>query len=530
VMVYAQCYVINNGADKEVNAGISSDDSVQVILNGDEVWVHSIPRGGASACGPQDITPDGVTFTNKLLLKHGENNLIVKTFEGGGGWNHSFRFQDDSGAAFTQDLDVKLEPSGVCIKPAMTAVRSIDTGETVLVQGKTFPKYSDGKTYDVSIAISNPRATNGPCSPPGTITLVEATPTGWVPSNASNGGVINSNVITFSLNGASLPSSLTYKVKAVGTAPEASIGGLFSDAGALGKYVVSGAGLLFNPTDFTDQGFIKTWLLLGPYSQPAGLGANPGAANIRKDHLTDEGANKELTIQPKAGDTIQTHYGPPTCAPEGTPGCKSPPKARSIGLAPPATANGINPGGIPTWAEWRDRHDTINFNDYYGGDLSHVMMYAVTYVKVDRDIPIAIGLGSDDSIQVLLDGQEIWLCNLPRGSDGNNAIQDVIAADPAQRSSTVGPNPGCDVGTDIITQLDPLTAGCHELMVKVFEGGGGHEFRLRFQDPGSGDPITDGLSIFLKPDCTSGQPVGPLFHRGDAAATAPWSLPVALGF
>ena len=143
----------------------------------------------------------------------------------------------------------------------------------------------------------------------------------------------------------------TYKVKAVGTAPEASIGGLFSDAGALGKYAVSGAGLLFNPTDFSDQGFIKTWLLLGPYTQPAGLTAAPGLANIRKDHLTDEGANQELTVQPKAGDTVQTHYGPPTCAPVGTPGCKAPPKARSIGLTAPATPNGINPGGIPTWAE-----------------------------------------------------------------------------------------------------------------------------------------------------------------------------------
>jgi hypothetical protein len=56
-------------------------------------------------------------------------------------------------------------------------------------------------------------------------------------------------------------------------------------------------------------------------------------------------------------------------------------------------------------------------------------------------------------------------------------------------------------------------------MVKVFEGGGGHNFRLRFQDPDTGEPITEGISACLSPDLSCAGPVvegG--FHRGDADA------------
>jgi hypothetical protein len=481
IMAYSQCYVINNtGADLPVNMGVSSDDSVQVLLNGTEVWVHSIPRGGASACGPQDIVPDGIVVLDKPVLLKGENNLIVKTFEGGGGWNFSLRFQDDAGLPITQNLDVKLVPSGVCITPAMSAVRSLNTGETVLIQGKSFPTYSDGKTYDVSIALSNPRGTSGACNPPGAITLVETVPVGWVPSSASNSGAINNNAITWSLNGGSLPASLTYKVKAVGTTPEVGIGGIFSDALALGKYSVSGNGLLFSPTQFSDQGFIKNWLLLGPFTQPTGLSAAPGLANMRKDHLTDEGANQELTVQPRAGDQVQTHYGPPTCAAEGA-ACKAPPKARSTGIAEGLgdAKTRINPDKVPTWAEWRDRDDTINFDDYYGGNIDNVMMYAVTYVNVAADVSVDLGVGSDDSVQVFLDGQEVHINNIARGS-GQNAVDDIVSQ----------------------PSLNPLGTGCHILMVKVFEGGGGHVFRVRFQDT-AGTPVTDGISISLNPDCSS---------------------------
>src|SRR5262249_30586778 len=160
-----------------------------------------------------------------------------------------------------------------------------------------------------------------------TASLVETVPTGWIPSSPSNGGQVNGETITWNLT-SPFPSSVTYKLKAVGNAVEAPIGGLFSDPGALGKYSVGGAGLLFSPTDMTDLGYIKKWLLLGPYTQPAGLSASPGLVNMRKDHLTDEGAIKELTVQPSAGDVVNTHYGPPTCTPGGPP-CTAPPKARS---------------------------------------------------------------------------------------------------------------------------------------------------------------------------------------------------------
>ena len=111
VMSYAQCYVRNNSEDDvEAFFGVSSDDSVQVLLNGEEVWANSVPRGGADACNPQDISPTPV------ILEPGVNSLIVKTFEGGGGFNFAFVFQNDFGRplAITQPglLSIELSQGG----------------------------------------------------------------------------------------------------------------------------------------------------------------------------------------------------------------------------------------------------------------------------------------------------------------------------------------------------------------------------------------------------------------------------------
>lgn len=106
VMAYAQVYIIAE-ADTEVFLGISSDDSVQVILNGADVWVNSVPRGGADPCSasfPQDITFEPV------LLEEGYNSLVVKVFEGTGDWDFALRFQDELGQPVTEDLSTSLEP------------------------------------------------------------------------------------------------------------------------------------------------------------------------------------------------------------------------------------------------------------------------------------------------------------------------------------------------------------------------------------------------------------------------------------
>ncbi len=124
VMGYAQCYVINEtGSPIDVYLGISSDDSVQVYLNGQEVWIHDIPRGGSSACTPQDIAPDGVLFQDVNVLEPGENNLLLKVFDGTGDWELSLRFQDELQNPITDGLSISLTPSD---KPKENCTNGID--------------------------------------------------------------------------------------------------------------------------------------------------------------------------------------------------------------------------------------------------------------------------------------------------------------------------------------------------------------------------------------------------------------------
>jgi hypothetical protein len=250
--------------------------------------------------------------------------------------------------------------------------------------------------------------------------------------------------------------------------------------------VVNGSGIASfcrYPVGYSTEGFVQSWLLLGPYRQPgaAFLHAAPGVDAIRGDYLRNaDGSINEIDVEPKAGDTVMTDYAPGS--------------AMSVGLVPPATDNGINPDGVPTWAAWRDSDDTIDFNGYYGGNLDSIMMYALVYIDVPQDVTVDIGLASDDAVQVLLDGEEIHINNVARGFGGANTIQDIVSS-------------------NLVSQLRPLEAGVHRLMVKVFEGGGGHGFRLRFQDPFTGLPVVPGR-LLLAPGAIV--PPGVRFVRGDA--------------
>jgi hypothetical protein len=485
-MAYAQCYVVNKTAtDIEAYLGVSSDDSVGVIWNGEYYWIHSIGRGGSSPCNPTDVTTfevDGVTPKAPLVIAPGENNLIVKVFEGEGGFEFSLRFQDELGQPIAEGLSVRLAPTGACAAPPFFAERSMNTGRAILLEGRTAPAYEEGATYDVAVNLSGVRAAGGACSAPASVKIVETAPQGWEASAVSGGGSLAGQTITWNLS-PPFPASLTYKVKAAVPLQEARFSGLLSETGGPGAFSVSGAGPLYGLSDFSDQGFIKTWLLLGPYSTStdAGWGAAPALDNMRLDFLTDGADITEANVRPKPGDTVQTEFGG---------------AAASTGLASPATANGINPGDVPTWAEWHDRDDTIDFNNYYGGNVDAIMMHAVTYVSLNEDKVLDIGLASDDSVQVLLDGVEIHILSLGRGYGAANTVLDTIS------SATVA-------------ELNPLTGGIHEILVKVFEGDGSNGFRLRFQEPGSPEPVTEGITVCLDPDDCGTGPLRPKFLRAD---------------
>jgi hypothetical protein len=216
---------------------------------------------------------------------------------------------------------------------------------------------------------------------------------------------------------------------------------------------------------YNAAGFVKTWLMLGPYSQSSG--DSPDCPTAALDYLTD-GVTGEADIVPAAGESIATDFGG---------------AAASTGLAPTPNPE-INPDGVPTWSAHVNADDTIDYNaDWYLGDIDNVMVYSAFYVDVAADRTVDIGVGSDDSIQVLVDGREVGCVSMARGYGAANVVQDVF------------PN-------------IELTAGRHLIMTKVFDGVLGHGHRLRFQRHGS--PLVPG-EISLEPGVQK-----PQFHRGDS--------------
>jgi cellulose/xylan binding protein with CBM9 domain len=107
-VAYAQVY-LNFEAETEAFLGITSDDAVQVLLNGEEVHINDVARGGASPCDFQDAP-------GPVIFQEGQNSLLVKVFQGIGGWEFSVRLQDsaDFGLAvpITEGYTISLTPSG----------------------------------------------------------------------------------------------------------------------------------------------------------------------------------------------------------------------------------------------------------------------------------------------------------------------------------------------------------------------------------------------------------------------------------
>jgi hypothetical protein len=457
-MSYAQIYAYNTtGADLDLRLGVSSDDSVQVIVNGQEVWIHSIARPGSDACASQDVVP--------AVLQAGENSIIVKVFDGFVGFNFALAITDPSGMPITAGLELSLLPAGGCHVPPVKVNRQIDGLDVVEIQHDAAVAWRQDETYPVALFLSRIRqdGASPDCARAGPLTIAETVPAGWVPAAPSHGGSIDGRTIVWEnvilrdeddcVEG---PQVLHYQVTAGGPLDEARFRSTVEERDSPVTCAVGGVGEL-DAGDFSDQGFFRKWLHLGPYQQPfgAGFGAAPSASNIEADWLTD-GVATQLDIHPSPGDTIDTdHAG----------------SALAAGLAPALGPfhGGVNPDGVPTWLAWTDRDDTIDCEDYYGGNLERVMTHSFTYVAVERDMTVDIGVASDDSVEVILDGVSIHTNGIPRPFGAANAVQDVI--------------PGIR-----------LAAGVHTLLVKVFEGGGEHGFRLRFQDE-LGNPITDGVRL-----------------------------------
>ena len=134
--------------------------------------------------------------------------------------------------------------------------------------------------------------------------------------------------------------------------------------------------------------------------------------------------------------------------------------ASSTGLvATPGRPESI-PVAVPTWFEWTGSDDTIDYFNVFGGDI-------------------------DENIVVRGD-----LRQRRRGDDRRHwARQRRLLSPPRERVTPTSAAPRASGGATAPptrSRTSPRTSssspGCNIIMLKVFEGGGGHGFRLRFQD------------------------------------------------
>ncbi len=382
------------------------------------------------------VDPDGLDHTPQTLDPENAVEVIFGT---------SIDGDQQPGATCRLD-DLMLTEITGCPEPAVTVQREL-WEPRASVEGRQASLFEADAQYDVTLTIGSWREA-GICDAAGRVTVVETVPAGWTITAAEADGAIDGTTVSWSLDPTGdPPTSLRYTVTAAGDSPVV-LSGEVQEPGSDFVFPTGGE-LRAVPTASTapisDFGSIQHWLILGQFTREVN-GAAPGDAEIIRDYLTD-GETTERDVRPEAGDTIEPDYGG---------------AAASTGLADNLFDR--NPGGVPTWIEWTDLDDAddrIDFDSIYGG-FDEVMTYALAYLRVDEDVVLNFGVSSDDSVHVLLDGATLHANNRSRGAL-NRTYQDTPAEFP-------------DLGGVLLTE------GEHTLLVKVFDGGGEHNFRVGFLD------------------------------------------------
>ncbi len=245
VMTYAQIYV-NSDVARDVFIASDSDDSIQIILNEQEVWVNSIPRGNDAGCPVGLVPPNRQRLRDvtpaPVPLNQGENRLIVKTFEGGGDFNFEVRFENADGSEkpVTQGLTLSHTPSNPTCRVAPAVVtRAIDTHREVGGQDVWSNADIGGAPFDVSLTLSDIRPAGGICAAAGMVTIVETVPAGWTPSNPSNGGTVSGLEVRWTIpatNGA----MVSYDVSPDGNLADVAFSGAVTEPASLNRFGVRG--------------------------------------------------------------------------------------------------------------------------------------------------------------------------------------------------------------------------------------------------------------------------------------------------
>ncbi len=375
----------------------------------------------------------------------------------------------------------------------VTVTRSFSGAGQTNLEGVPAAIYEDGTDLTVSLALANPRVA-GECPALGQVIITETVPAGFAVSGISNGGTESGGIITWTFAAGTLPAGpLTYTINGTLAANAAMFAGEVTEnplpnefgpfATGGGNALVSANGLGIDPGI---EGSVLSWLLLGPYAQSYMPAEAPPILpeDLRKDFLTDGTSITEEDVMPEAGDTVDTDYVPGAAASDAL-----------VTVANPA----INPGGVPTWFAWRDKDQMVDLGGTGGPapvfteDVNYAMMYAVAYLCVDEAMTITLAAGSDDALQVLVDGTEAIMSPVYRGWGG---LQDVS-----------GP----------IT-LEP---GVHRLMVKVFECGGGFDFGVQLRAEDGLTPLMSGIGVTLDPNGCGGTPPAQIYVKMGAVNAGP---------
>ena len=221
----------------------------------------------------------------------------------------------------------------------------------------------------------------------------------------------------------------------------------------------------------TPEGFVTEWLNFGPLLQQ--FGNAPTAAEMALDYLADGVEYFESTIVPEDGLEVEPDF---------------------LGASASDGFTLFDP--ISAW-QFVDLLGADTF-DVVGqfGTADNSVVYGVFYINNPGDTAIEanVDLGSDDSVLVKLDDCVVFSRTVPRGCGGPLVIQDSAPV-------TISP-------------------GAHRVMIKVFNGGGGFCYRLRFSDRETGEGLTPDsdppLEISTVPDdfdLTAIDPVGVVVER-----------------
>ena len=184
----------------------------------------------------------------------------------------------------------------------------------------------------------------------------------------------------------------------------------FGFRGVLLACVLTGAAVCPSAlrAQFHEDGWVTQWLLYGPLSQFGG--AAPGEDFIRLDYLSDGIDFFEATILPDTTTSVLPDFFGASAADGFHP---------VLGLDDAAFEE-IDTANIGAPSQF-----TVDFDWIYAagvdGTIDQAIFHAFLYIKNDTggDLEATIQVASDDSVQVLLDGSEIWIHNVGRGVGAN---------------------------------------------------------------------------------------------------------------